>query len=97
MSICFCRLAAALLLSGIGNAPYSELVAHHLALGFGTAQRPDLSGQWYAAAIDGLTRGQAVAFGAEQTGRVTLLSAAVSKLGGAAEGPSFTLPTVGNN
>lgn len=90
-------LAAALLLSGIGNAPYSELVGHHLALGFGTAQRPDLSGQWYAAAIDGLTRGQAVAFGAEQTGRVTLLSAAVSKLGGAAEGPSFTLPTVGNN
>jgi peptidoglycan hydrolase-like protein with peptidoglycan-binding domain len=44
-------LASALILGVVGERSYSELVGHHLAQGFGVAQRPDLALAWYDAAL----------------------------------------------
>jgi hypothetical protein len=44
-------LASALILGVVGERSYSELVGHHLAQGFGAAQRPDLALAWYDAAL----------------------------------------------
>lgn len=44
-------LASALILGVVGERSYSELVGHHLAQGFGAAQRPDLALGWYESAL----------------------------------------------
>lgn len=44
-------LASALILGVVGERSYSELVGHHLAQGFGSAQRPDLALGWYDSAL----------------------------------------------
>ena len=40
-------LGSALLLATLGEQVYGELMGHHLAQGFGTAQRPDLALDWF--------------------------------------------------
>ncbi|GAB4383508.1 peptidoglycan-binding domain-containing protein [Albidovulum sp.] len=70
-------LASALLLTGLGDAPYAELVGHHLANGFGTAERPDLAVAWFDAALSALENGATPVFAPGDPGRVQLLRAAL--------------------
>jgi peptidoglycan hydrolase-like protein with peptidoglycan-binding domain len=50
-------LAAALVLVGLGEAAYDELVAYHLINGYGTPARAPLGAQWLGAAVDALRQG----------------------------------------
>lgn len=75
-------LASALMLSALGKMPYAELMGHHLINGFGTTQRNDLAGQWYDAAVQSVQSGQPAVFAPSNAGRMPLISAASSQLGG---------------
>lgn len=44
-------VASALVLAGLGQDAYGELLGHHLVSGIGTAERPDLAMSWYEAAL----------------------------------------------
>jgi hypothetical protein len=45
-------IGSALLLVVLGEAAYAEVVAHHLALGFGVEAKPDLALEWYTASLE---------------------------------------------
>lgn len=49
-------LGSVLLLSGLGEEAYSELIGHHLNEGFGTTRRTDLALPWYQAGIAAVER-----------------------------------------
>ncbi|MEI4485989.1 peptidoglycan-binding protein [Frigidibacter sp. MR17.14] len=94
-------IASALLLTSMGDAPYAELVGHHLSQGFGTAQRPDLALGWYDVGLDALAAGVAPVFAPAQPERAELVRRAAYRLGGRAEPmpapvpaalPSFGVP-----
>lgn len=76
-------IGSSLLLIALGNAPYSELLGHHLSQGFGASERKDLAMVWYTHALDALEGGSAPAFAAGQPERVTLLRQASAALSGA--------------
>jgi peptidoglycan hydrolase-like protein with peptidoglycan-binding domain len=44
-------IGSALLLVALGEAAYAEVVAHHLALGFGVGAKPELALAWYGASL----------------------------------------------
>ena len=44
-------IGSALVLAGLGQDAYGELLGHHLVSGIGTAERPDLAMGWYEAAL----------------------------------------------
>ena len=46
-------VASGLLLTGLGETGYGELLGHHLALGFGATARPDLALAWYDTGLAG--------------------------------------------
>lgn len=75
-------LGSALLLVALNDAPYGELIGHHLAQGFGTAQRVDLALDWFDAALIALDSGTPAVFAPAQSDRTELLEAAVYQLGG---------------
>lgn len=75
-------LGSALLLVAMNDAPYGELIGHHLAQGFGTARRVDLALDWYDAALMALETGTPAVFAPAQSDRIELLNAAVYQLGG---------------
>lgn len=75
-------LGSALLLVALNEAPYGELIGHHLAQGFGTAQRVDLSLDWFDAALAALAGGSSAVFAPAQADRSELLEAAVYQLAG---------------
>ncbi|WP_254919107.1 peptidoglycan-binding domain-containing protein [Oceanicola sp. 22II-s10i] len=83
-------LGAALLLTAAGQAPYAELVGHHLSQGFGAAQSADRASGWYDHALAALDSGAAPVFVPGQTDRVELLRAAVS--GGPGTAPATSTP-----
>ncbi len=66
-------LASALLLAGLGQQPYAELLGHHLSQGFGALERRDLARQWYAMAIEAVEGGAAQVINPGQPERVALL------------------------
>lgn len=70
-------IGSALLLAGLGKPAYGELLGHHLALGFGAEDRPDLAQAWYDAA---LAAGGDALFGGTVADRVPRLLAAVEVL-----------------
>ena len=99
-------LASALVLVGLGEAAFGEVLGHHLAQGFGVPKRLDRAADWYDAAILAMEAGaeRVVAPGLED--RLALLQAAALRLRGGMPGqgpvqaagpqpvalPSFALP-----
>jgi peptidoglycan hydrolase-like protein with peptidoglycan-binding domain len=86
-------LASALVLVGLGESAYGEILGHHLANGFGVPKRLDRAADWYdntAGALDGGAQ-RVVAPGA--TERPTLLRTAAYQLrGGAAASQATPAP-----
>ncbi|OAN69909.1 peptidoglycan-binding protein [Rhodobacteraceae bacterium EhC02] len=77
-------LGSALLLVGIGQTPYAELVGHHLSQGFGVNRSDEGAQDWYAVAVDAVAQGASPVFAPGQPERMELLRAASASLGGAA-------------
>ncbi|MDP3862680.1 MAG: peptidoglycan-binding domain-containing protein [Phaeovulum sp.] len=75
-------IGSALLLTALGERVYSELIGHHLAMGFGTTARPDLALDWYQNGIDALASGSAAVFAPGQPERTDLIRKAAYTLGG---------------
>ena len=71
-------LASSMILVGLGEEAYAELLGHHLMNGFSTPKRPDRADQWYEIAIDALDSGASPLVPASGTGRTELLRAAVA-------------------
>jgi len=90
-------LGSGLLLAALGEDAYSELMGHHLNEGFGTARRPELAKQWYAAAVEAVENGAEPVFAPGDSGRNTLLRKAVFGADAGSRGgdvqPASTLPT----
>lgn len=88
-------LGSALLMVGLGQKPYGELVGHHVAQGYGAAADPERAQGWYMMAIEALEGGAEAAFAPGQPERVALLRAAVNRApGGLAQPqPAAALPT----
>lgn len=87
-------LGGALLLTGLGERPYAELVGHHLHGGFGTAEKnTDLALSWYEMAFKALDRDQTPVFAPTQPGRVEVVRKAARTLSGQ-EGAA-TIPASG--
>jgi hypothetical protein len=80
-------LASALVLVGLGEAAYGELLGHHLAHGFGVPKRLDRAADWYDATVLAMEGGteQVVAPGLKD--RPALLHAAALQLRGGAAPP----------
>lgn len=76
-------LGAALLLTGAGQAPYAELVGHHLSRGFGAEAPEGHARGWYEHALAALESGAAPVFVPGQPGRAELLRAALATEPGA--------------
>lgn len=66
-------LASALVLVGLGEAAYDELVAYHLMNGFGVAERGSLGVDWLNAAADALSNGATPLVTADEDGRLDLM------------------------
>ena len=99
-------LASGLLLHALGQNVYAELMGHHLAQGFGTAQRVDMARAWYEDSLNAVDGGAALVFSPGQPERTELLRKASYLLGNQASNtvtpqvqPVSTLPTfsVSNN
>ncbi|GAB4287826.1 MAG: peptidoglycan-binding domain-containing protein [Roseovarius sp.] len=95
-------LGSALLLAGLGEDVYDELIGHHLNAGFGTTRRPDLARTWYAAAITALESGSEPVFSPGNPGRTELIrKAAFAGQAGPkpprSVQPAATLPLIGAN
>lgn len=75
-------IGSALLLTALGERVYSELIGHHLAMGFGTTARPDLALDWYQNGLDALASGSAAVFAPGQPERTDLIRKAAYTLGG---------------
>jgi len=97
-------LGSALLLTVLGEQPYSELLGHHLTQGFGVGARPDLALAWYKVGLDAIAAGQPAVFAPGNPERVGLIQKAAFQLNdvgsqtGVATGqetvqPASTLPT----
>ncbi len=94
-------LGAGLLLVGLGQHPYAELIGHHMALGFGASVDQPRAQGWYNAAVSALENGAEPVFAPGQPERVALVKAAsqgltqpglpqpVQASGGAAALPTF--------
>lgn len=75
-------LAGALTLMNAGQAPYGELIGHHLREGFGVSKAPAAAGQWYDEAITALETGATPAFEPSTTReRVGVIRAAMEMSG----------------
>ncbi|WP_146343844.1 peptidoglycan-binding domain-containing protein [Falsiphaeobacter marinintestinus] len=75
-------LGSALVLVGIGETPYAELIGHHLSQGFGVAQSSERAQDWYAMAVSALETGAEPVFAPGQPERVSLIKAAAQGLTG---------------
>lgn len=75
-------LGAALVMVGVGQRPYGELVGHHLAQGYGTQTSHELAREWYNVAVSALENGAEPVFAPGQPERVQLIKAASGRLDG---------------
>lgn len=78
-------VASALLLAGMGEGAYGELLGHHLSQGFGATQRPDLALAWYEAGLDAAGTGNMAVFAPGQPERLDLIRKAALIVGGKPE------------
>ncbi|MCB2110978.1 MAG: peptidoglycan-binding protein [Rhodobacteraceae bacterium] len=89
-------LASALLLAGLGQGAYGEIVGHHLSQGFGTVARPDLAFDWYDMSLTAAAQPGAVAFVPGQPDRMQLVRKAAYAIAGRpdqAQAAPAVLPT----
>lgn len=87
-------LASALILVGLGEQGYAELLGHHLIGGFGVTARKDLAMGWYDIAVASASAGSRSPFAPGQPERVEVIRVAVDLVGGRAQkAPTLTLPT----
>lgn len=92
-------LGSALVLVGIGETPYAELVGHHLSQGFGVSPSVERAQDWYGMAVSALESGAEPVFAPGQPERVALIKAAAASLGAPAQAaiptpsPVSALPT----
>ncbi len=84
-------LGSALLLTALGERAYGEMVGHHLAQGFGVAERPDLSLAWYDMGLEAAAQGQQVV-APGQPERADLLRRAAYAVGGRADAGAAPQP-----
>ncbi|MEI4471201.1 peptidoglycan-binding domain-containing protein [Frigidibacter sp. MR17.24] len=85
-------ISSGLLLASLGEAPYAELIGHHLSQGFGTSQRPDLALSWYDTAFDALGMGVTPVFAPGQPERTALVRSAAYRAGGRADPMAAPVP-----
>jgi hypothetical protein len=98
--------ASALLLAGLGETAYAEVLGHHLSQGFGATQRTDLAFDWYDIALQGAERPGAAVFAPGQPERMALVRKAAYAMVGRADDaeatplpaalPSFGVPEASN-
>ncbi len=95
-------LASSLVLVGLGEAAYGEMLAHHLAQGFGAPRRLDRAADWYDATVSALESGAVRVVAPGVAERPALLRAASYRLRGGqpaapapqqALAPMFGMPT----
>ncbi len=99
-------LAAAMVLVGLGEEAYGELLGDHLMNGFATPKRPDRGLEWLGAASDALAAGASPLVANGAAAHAALLHQAVAELSGtgaapilqdaaapAGVAPAFGLPT----
>ncbi len=77
-------IGSSLVLSALGETGYAELPAHHLSQGFGAPRRPNLSMDWYDAAL----AAPVAVFGAAGSDRLEVIRKAAYTLGGRAQAPA---------
>ena len=87
-------LGSALLLHAMGQSVYAELMGHHLAQGFGTAQRIDMARVWYDDSLKAVDSGAEAVFAPGQPERTELLRKASLSLGSNASSVAPAQPTV---
>jgi peptidoglycan hydrolase-like protein with peptidoglycan-binding domain len=75
-------LASAMVLVGLGEAAYGELLGHHLMNGFATPRRPDRGLEWLGATVEALEGGAAPLVASGGAARTDLLRQAVLTLSG---------------
>lgn len=75
-------LGAALLMVGIGQKPYAELIGHHLSQGFGVTKATARAQDWYGLAVRALEGGAEPVFAPGQPERTSLIKTAAAQLGG---------------
>lgn len=80
-------LAAAMVLVGLGEEAYSELLGHHLMNGFATPKRSDRAMEWYEISIAALDSGASPLVVSAGNARTELLRIAVAGGTGAAPQP----------
>lgn len=96
-------LASALVLVGLGEASYGEVLAHHLAHGFGVPKRLDRAADWYDDAVRAMEGGAERVVAPGMKDRPALLHAAALRLRGGtstqepyqAEAAPASLPSFG--
>ncbi|MCT8330521.1 peptidoglycan-binding domain-containing protein [Albidovulum sediminis] len=98
--------ASALLLAGLGESAYAEVLGHHLSQGFGATQRTDLAFDWYDIALQGAERPGAAVFAPGQPERMALVRKAAYAMVGREDDaattpvpaalPSFGVPEASN-
>ncbi|WP_181164599.1 peptidoglycan-binding domain-containing protein [Amaricoccus solimangrovi] len=76
-------LASAMVLAGLNEAAYAELIGEQLRMGLGVPARRELGLEWVAAAVDGLRQGATPLISANAQDRLALLSAAMPAAGSA--------------
>lgn len=86
-------LASALILAGVGERGFAELLGHHLLGGFGVNRRTDLALPWYDMAITAVEAGAPAPFAPGQGERTALIRAAADALGGRPAQKAAPLPT----
>ncbi|MCD9148482.1 peptidoglycan-binding domain-containing protein [Pseudophaeobacter flagellatus] len=77
-------LGAALIMVGIGQRPYAELLGHHLSQGFGVEKSTARAQDWYGLALTALEAGAEPVFAPGQPERSGLIKAASAGLSGGA-------------
>lgn len=98
-------LASNLILAGLGEGAYGELLGHHLSQGFGATTRTDLAFDWYDMALKAAEQTGAVPFSPGQPERMQLVRKAAYTIAGRADQaavpeavpatlPSFAAPVV---
>lgn len=87
-------IGSALLLTVLGEKPYSEMMGHHLGLGFGTTKRPDLALAWYEMGLDAIDGGADAVFAPGQPERNSLIRKAAFSMNGAGQGTTGAAPAV---
>ncbi len=99
-------LASALVLVGLGEASYGEVLGHHLAHGFGVPKRLDRAADWYDDSVRAMEGGAERVVAPGMKDRPALLHAAALRLRGGTPGqetfqaeaepaamPSFGMPS----